>query len=158
MKFIIRSMAGADTPVCAALVCNSSIGDRYGFTLPTLTEKLILALDSGGELFVAEIDSEIAGFSWIDPRGAFSSAPYLRLIAVDENFRGNGVGSVLMHEFEMRTIDVGRDYFLLVSDFNEGAIRFYEQHGYKKRGELPDFAKQGITEIIMVKSLKDLQF
>jgi ribosomal protein S18 acetylase RimI-like enzyme len=43
----------------------------------------------------------------------------------------------------------------LVSDFNTGAQQFYEKQGYQRVGALPDFAKEGITEVIMVKKHKD---
>ncbi|HDQ14023.1 MAG TPA: N-acetyltransferase, partial [Sediminispirochaeta sp.] len=90
-------------------------------------------------------------FAWADPRGAFSTAPYLRLIAVNPIARSAGVGSALLAEFEERTAEEGRDFFLLVSEFNKKAISFYERHGYRKTGRLEDFAKKGITEIMMVK-------
>jgi len=144
-------MAEADVAACAEMVCASAIGARYGFTPEGMAETLGKALGSGAELFVAELDGTPAGFAWIDPRGAFSSAPYLRLIAVDETRRGGGVGAALLAEFERRTAEVGRDYCLLVSDFNDRAIAFYERHGYERRGALPDFARPGIAEVLMVK-------
>jgi GNAT superfamily N-acetyltransferase len=150
----IRNMAEADVAACARMVCASVIGARYGFTPEGLAETLGKALAAGAELFVAELDEldgTPAGFAWIDPRGAFSSAPYLRLIAVDETRRGGGVGAALLAEFERRTAEVGRDYCLLVSDFNDRAIAFYGRHGYEQRGALPDFARPGIAEILMVK-------
>lgn len=153
----IRDMTEADVAACAAMVCASTIGARYGFTPEGMAETLGKALAAGAELFVAEldgVDGTPAGFAWIDPRGAFSSAPYLRLIAVDETRRGGGVGAALLAEFERRTAAVGRDYCLLVSDFNERAIAFYERHGYEKRGSLPDFARPGIAEILLVKKRK----
>jgi len=147
----VRAMTKGDAPACAAIACDSAIGARYGFEREALAATLAAALDSGGELFVAEAGGRMAGFAWIDPRGAFSSAPYLRLIAVDASLRGSGVGAALLDEFEARTAAVGRDFCLLVSDFNEAAQRFYERHGYAKRGVLPDFARPGIAEVLMVK-------
>ncbi|MBL8968835.1 MAG: GNAT family N-acetyltransferase [Spirochaetaceae bacterium] len=140
-----------DAPACAAIACASAIGERYGFEPAALAATLVAALDSGGELFVAELAGRVAGFAWIDPSGAFSSAPYLRLIAVDETLRGAGLGTALMDEFEARTAKVGRDWCLLVSDFNLRAQGFYEKRGYRKAGSLPDFARPGIAEILMVK-------
>lgn len=151
MRVKIRSMATADAPACAAMACDSAIGERYGFEPLAMAAALRSALSAGGELFVAEVDEALAGFAWIDPRGAFSSAPYLRLIATAPTFRSFGVGSALLAEFESRTVSVGRDWCLLVSDFNTRAQAFYGRHGYRKAGELPDFARAGITEIIMVK-------
>jgi ribosomal protein S18 acetylase RimI-like enzyme len=144
-------MAEEDAPACAAIACASTIGERYAFEPAVITASLLAAREKGQEVLVASCRGRLAGFAWIDPRGAFSSAPYLRLIAVDESFQGRGVGSALLSEFESRTASVGRDYCLLVSDFNEGAHAFYERHGYRKAGILPDFARPGITEILMVK-------
>ncbi|MFH2113619.1 MAG: GNAT family N-acetyltransferase [Spirochaetota bacterium] len=154
MDVKIRDMTPSDVPVCADMVCASLIGERYGFVLERMTGILNTAMKDAAIPIVAELDGKPAGFAWVDPRGAFSSAPYLRLIAVDERIRGAGIGSALLREFERRTMDVGRDFFLLVSDFNDRAIQFYERYGYVRVGALPDFARQGITEIIMVKKRK----
>jgi len=157
MEFRLRAMERADAEACAAIVCASEIGERYGLTEATMAGTLSAALDSGGELFVAEGRGRVLGFAWMDPRGAFSSAPYLRLIAVDEALRGSGIGDALLAEFEARGYAVGRDWCLLVSDFNEGAQAFYERHGYFKVGLLPDFAKPGISELLMVKKRRGIE-
>ena len=141
-----------DAPACAAMACDSEIGARYGFRPDAMAEKLSAAA-ARGEAFVACEGGEPLGFAWIDPRGAFSSAPYLRLIAVARGLRGSGVGSALMDEYERRTASVGRDWCLLVSDFNAAAIAFYERRGYRRAGELPDFAVEGVAEVLMVKRL-----
>lgn len=165
-------MTGADVETCAAIACDSDIGRRYGFSPERMAAQLAAALASGRQdLFVAcdfaeapmaaiaeapmaaaaDAPCGILGFAWVDPRGAFSSAPYLRLIAVAPGGRGAGVGSALLAAFEERTAEVGRDWCLLVSDFNARAIAFYERHGYAKVGALSDFAVPGIAEIIMAK-------
>ncbi|MFZ4614973.1 MAG: GNAT family N-acetyltransferase, partial [Rectinemataceae bacterium] len=151
MEMVLRPMLASDAGACAAIACDSAIGGRYGFEPDSMAAKLSEALASGGVIFVAEIGGRVVGFAWIDPRGAFSTAPYLRLIAVDANLRGTGVGAALLAEFESRTKEVGRDWCLLVSDFNEEAVAFYERHGYTKAGGLPGFAREGITEILMIK-------
>lgn len=147
----LRAMTVEDVPVCAGMVCASVLGDRYGFRQEPLEKTLRSALDSGSLMTVAELEGQVVGFTWVDPRGAFSSAPYLRLIAVSGAARGGGVGAALMDHFEQSTRDIGRDWVLLVSDFNTAAQGFYERLGYRKTGMLPDFARPGIAEIIMVK-------
>ena len=151
MEASLRDMVPADSADCAAMVCDSEIGRRYGFEKGAMAKNLEEALAKGGELFVAELEGKLAGFVWMDRRGAFSSAPYLRLVAVDGKLRGAGVGAGLLEEFERRGAEIGRDFCLLVSDFNVAAKAFYERHGYRKVGELPDFAREGIAEVFMIK-------
>lgn len=160
MEVHIRDMVEADLGACAAMVTDSEIGLRYGFTREGMAGTLAAALTASGqpgstqELLVAEAGASILGFAWIDLRGAFSSAPYLRLIAVDPQRRGSGVGALLLGEFETRGQVTGRYPCLLVSDFNASARAFYARAGYREIGILPDFARPGIGEVLMVKVRK----
>jgi ribosomal protein S18 acetylase RimI-like enzyme len=157
MALLIDDVALGDLDSCARIACESEIGRRYGFERAALAEKMRAGLASGAVIAVAREDAGtlraggILGFAWIDPRGAFGSAPYLKLIAVDARKRSAGVGSALLAEFERRTFAIGRVWTLMVSDFNLGAVAFYEKHGYCKAGAIPGFAADGITEILMVK-------
>ena len=150
MKPLLRALGPNDIRQCAAMVVDSVLGQPYGFTLEGMTATLSAALHAGQDLVVAEDAEGPAGFAWIDPRGAFS-APYLRLLAVADRARWAGVGGALLEEFERRTATVGRDYCLLVSEFNESARLFYARHDYEICGCLDDFARPGIKEILMVK-------
>jgi GNAT superfamily N-acetyltransferase len=139
---------------CAEIAAESEIGKRYGFSAAGLAAKIKAGVDSGAMVFVAESETgenRIKGFAWVDPRGAFGSSPYLKLIAVDASLRGKGGGALLLAEFERRTASIGRVWTLMVSDFNEKAVAFYQRHGYERAGLLPDFAVPGVGEILMVK-------
>ncbi len=161
----VREAHKTDLGACARIACDSEIGRRYGFRPEVLEAKMEAALASGALILVAESDppgsaaasgagsagSDAAqGFAWIDPRGAFGSSPYLKLIAVDPAARSSGIGAELLRAYEAAARS-GRLYTLLVSDFNEKAIAFYERHGYREAGRLPGFAVPGITEILMIK-------
>jgi ribosomal protein S18 acetylase RimI-like enzyme len=152
----IRQIREDDILLCAQLASSLPLGKTYGFTVEDWIRKLKQARNEEGNLlFVAEEEDRLAGFAWVHTHGAFLAAPYLRFIAVDPSFQGRGVGTLLLKEFEERTRPLGKDWFLLVSDFNTGAQLFYEKHGYQRVGALPGFAKEGITEVIMVKKHKD---
>lgn len=154
MNITVREMLDKDIDCCARIACTSLLQDVYGFTTQGWKERLSSALPiSENLLFVAEREEVVMGFAWAHPRGAFLAAPYLRFIAVDEKSRGLGIGALLLDEYEKRTAHTGKDYFLLVSDFNASAIRFYTEHGYHQVGKLPDFVVSGVAEIIMVKEL-----
>lgn len=158
MEAAIRDLVEADIPACAAMATESEIGRRYGFTEGGMRATLGKALEASAmagstqRLFAAFGPSGAAlGFVWMDLAGAFSSAPYLRLIAVAPGLRGSGIGSLLLAEFERRGGPAGRDFCLLVSDFNAPARDFYARHGYREIGVLEGFARAGIGEVIMVK-------
>ncbi len=146
---------------CSRIACNSEIGIKYKFTQEAISKAILVSIAQSGMLIVARENgnaetkksdaSRIIGFAWVEPKGAFAQAPYLKLIAVDEQRRCSGIGSMLLQEFEERTRNIGRAWFLLVSDFNERAISFYERHAYEKAGILRSFARDGIDEIIMYK-------
>jgi ribosomal protein S18 acetylase RimI-like enzyme len=152
----VRDALPADFAACAAIAVDSEIGRRYGFEAAGLEAKLAAAQASGAIVVMAELDEPsgcgLAGFAWVDPKGAFGSSPYLKLIAVDSSIRSSGVGAALLAEFERRTADSGRLWTLLVSDFNGRAVAFYERHGYRIVGRIPDFAVGGVAEILMVKA------
>ncbi|WP_320127809.1 GNAT family N-acetyltransferase [uncultured Sphaerochaeta sp.] len=156
MSIIIQVMKPSQAAFCASFACSAPIGIRYGLNETKLAKQLQEALQQKDDIvLVAEQEGIPVGFAWIKPRGAFSIAPYLKLIAVTDTSRSNGIGAKLLQEFEDHTFSVGKDYCLLVSDFNEQAIAFYEHHGYKQAGCLPDFAIKGVAEILMVKKRKD---
>lgn len=54
-------------------------------------------------------------------------------IAVHSELAGCGVGSRLLHEFESRCLKVGAAQVVLTTDGNgnEGAVTFYQRHGYR---------------------------
>jgi ribosomal protein S18 acetylase RimI-like enzyme len=47
--------------------------------------------------------------------------------------------------------------FLLVATWNAGARRFYERRGYQRIGEITDYLRRGITEVVYRKSLGPIQ-
>lgn len=162
MPLLIDDVTLGDIDSCARIACESEIGKRYGFERAVLAEKMLAGLASGAIIVVAREGAGtpdaggaapcgVLGFAWIDPRGAFGSAPYLKLIAVDPHKRSGGVGSALLAEFERRTRAIGKVWTLMVSDFNLRAAAFYEKHGYCKAGAIPGFAIDGVAEILMVK-------
>ncbi len=85
--------------------------------------------------------------------GHFGRGGYLRLIALRPGQQGRGTGQKLLAAVEETVRARHPDLFLLTSDFNTAAQRFYERAGYARVGALPDFVQAGITEIIYWKRL-----
>ena len=151
----LRDATCDEYPLCAKIAVNSEIGLRYGFIEEKLARSMGESVQKGACIIVAlDERGSMEGFAWVEPKGAFGFAPYLKLIVVGSEKRGSGAGTALLEEYEKRTNGAGRFWTLLVSDFNARAISFYERQGYIKAGLLLDFAIDGVGEILMVKRKK----
>ena len=84
---------------------------------------------------------------------------YVQFIAVDEDVRGDGVGSVLMDSAEEQARASGSTRLSLdVSAKNEGACRFYERRGMTVESQWPKrLAIPGLTFYRMTKGLPALR-
>ena len=74
------------------------------------------------------------------PRYPSLPAVLVGRLAVDERFKGRGLGGVLLFDAARRTMasDIAAR-FMLVDALNEGAVRFYEHHGFRR---VPDDARR----------------
>jgi GNAT superfamily N-acetyltransferase len=79
---------------------------------------------------------------------------YLRLLAVLEGAQGGGAGAALLAAFEAEVAKASAHAFLLVSDFNGGAQRFYLRHGYARVGALPGLVLPDVAELLFWKRLR----
>lgn len=137
---------------CAAALMESELGRQY-FNTPDKANRLLNEALERELLYVAVSgEGRCAGFIYYMPNGAFHSFPYLHLIAVADEYRGQGIGARLLGFFEEST-DASKA-FLIVDDFNPRAMKFYIAHGYAQVGELPDLYKKGINGYLMMKTLK----
>jgi ribosomal protein S18 acetylase RimI-like enzyme len=103
-------------------------------------------------MFVATRGGARCGFALLHPRGVVGS-PYLATIAVDEAFRGQGIGTELIEFVEDYFRPHARHMFLCVSSFNARAKALYERLGYRQVGELVDYLIDGASEHLMHKRL-----
>jgi len=149
----LRLITSADVAACARIMAESPLWIRYGVTLESAKKRLGEAVAAGESLFVAELAGVVAGFVWCVERGAFARSGYIPLIGVRPNMAGHGVGAKLLDHAEAFLSQSSPDIFLTVSDFNEGAQRFYRRQGYKQAGALPDYVLEGVTELIFWKRL-----
>lgn len=144
----IRSLRRADVSLCAAIVSREPLWRRYGVTKVRAARLLHRALRRRDPLLVAHVGGRVAGFVWFYLDGTFAHSGYVRWIAVAPEMRGSRLGAALMRAVEDRIFRRGRDVFLLVSDFNRGAQRFYRRLGYRKVGALRDYVVAGVTEYV----------
>jgi ribosomal protein S18 acetylase RimI-like enzyme len=145
---IIRSMQPTDIPACASLMANSPLWQRYQVTEASAARRFEHGLATQATICVAETADGPAGFVWYETLGAFCRSGYIMLIGVDAAHHQRGIGRVLMEHAEAQMYPVVEDIFLLVSDFNDTAQRFYQRLGYRQVGAIPDYVRPGITELI----------
>ena len=138
---------------CRDALCQSTLGERY-FSSPGSAEIAILEGIRQENLYVAFIGEECVGFTYIIPKGAFHSFPYLHIIAVKEEYRNRGIGKALLNYSENIAYEMADKLFLVVADYNPAAKRFYERNGYQQVGEISNLYRPGVTEYLMVKDLK----
>ncbi|MFN8258162.1 MAG: N-acetyltransferase [Bacteroidales bacterium] len=147
-EYIIRrTESKEDFAVCAKLMAKTdpwiTLQMDYNECLPAF----------GGlckEIFVLEIQSEIAGFVILQVCGTFSG--YIQTICIDEKYRGKGLGTLLLEFCEKRILEFSPNIFICVSSFNSGAIKLYEKFGFKQVGILENFVKKGFDELLMRKT------
>lgn len=145
----LESVEQAET--CARMMDESepwiTLGRGYDESLTILTDPL-------REVYLAMDGDRVAGFVVLEMEGAFTG--YVKSIFVSPPYRGRGVGAWLMSFVEERIFRERPNVFLCVSDFNEGARRFYEKLGYEAVGELRDYIVRGRSEILLRKTVGPL--
>jgi ribosomal protein S18 acetylase RimI-like enzyme len=96
----------------------------------------------------------VRGFIIVMTHGALLG--YIRILCVDPNTRGRGLGSRLIAFAEERIFREWPNAFLFVSSFNPRARALYERLGYEVVGELKDYIVRGASEILMRKTIGPL--
>ena len=118
-----------------------------------------LMRDASREVYVAVLDApsgsgSVLGFVVLVMQGAFVG--YVQSLAVDDRWRGRGIGTALMAFAEQRVFREQPNVFICASSFNPGAQRLYERLGYRRVGELTDFMVAGHSEILYRKTIGPL--
>ena len=87
---------------------------------------------------VAEEDGRLVGYAVAMPLDLFSAD--IESIAVDPDFHGRGIGTLIIREIEAEMIKRGYLHSILeVRDRNDEAIGFYKKNGYTALDYLPTY-------------------
>lgn len=151
MNIAISRADASHLPDCVAALSDSELGRVY---FPS-EENALASIAEGvarDEVFVAVDEAgACVGFIWFVFGGAFHSFPYLHVIAVKGEHRGEGVGKQLLQFFEEGVFADSAKAFLVVADFNPDARRLYERLGWRQVGAIPGLYREGVTEYLMMK-------
>ncbi len=149
----IRRLKREDIPALSAALARLPLMQRYRRDAPGVQADLAAALERGDGLLVEEGEAGPRGLAWFLPAGTLAMGGYLRLMAAVPEATGVGVGARLLQAFEVEVARESRHAFLLVSDFNLGAQRFYQRHGYACVGALPGLVLPDVAELLYWKRL-----
>ena len=136
-----------DFLVCAMMMAQSdpwiTLGMNYEMCLKAFA-------GPSKEIYLIVLNEEIAGFVILQTGGTFKV--YIQTLCISEAYRGKGLGKKLLQFCEERVLKISPNIFICVSSFNKGAIKLYEEFGFKLVGELNDFVKEGFTELLLRKT------
>ena len=158
---IVRAMQPEDAAICAKWMEDTPLWQRYGVTQASAQRRFELALERQAKIAVAQRTGpkpdhkQVLGFVWYTLNGAFERSGYIPLVGVAPGEYTKGVGTALMDYAEGQVFQQAHEIFLLVSDFNAPAQRFYQRRGYIQVGALPDYILPGISELIYLKRHPD---
>jgi GNAT superfamily N-acetyltransferase len=151
---VIRSLAPEDLPALSAGLAALPLLARYGRTATEISASLGAARARGEGLLVTEEGGAPLGIAWFLPTGTLALGGYLRLLAVVGPAQGRGLGTVLLSAYEEETARSSAHAFLLTSEENQAAQRFYARHGYLRVGVLPKLVLPDQDEVLYWKRLR----
>jgi len=154
----IRPLTPADIPTVAGWIVNTPLWQRYHLQEAQTRTTLQSGLQNEDVLLVADTDTDegqACGLAWCLLKGAFGRSAYLRLLGVRAGQSGQGVGAALLEHTEHVVSSASHELFLLASDFNTAAQRFYERQGYRQIGAIPGYVLPDVAELIYWKQLQD---
>jgi len=135
---------------------NSSLMEHYAKNpdVDVLSDWLYPWLVSGDTVIAKNSAGEPVGVMTCQMKGMMGNLPYLGLLGVREDYRGKGVGSQLIDVFFQICRAAGyKKCFICVSGFNPRAKKLYCSKGFFVVGPMPNMAKQGLTEYLLMKEL-----
>ncbi|MBY0275025.1 GNAT family N-acetyltransferase [Candidatus Binatia bacterium] len=145
----IRRLERRDVPRLVRLLATSQPWLRLGYGTADWRRLLGGPLADRDAWVIAEV-GRARGIAIV--RRTFLAGGYLELLAIEEAARGSGLGARLLEHCENAVLACAPNFFVCVSDFNDGARRFYEGHGYVQVGRLDDLLIPGSAELLLRKT------
>lgn len=105
-----------------------------------------------GEIFVAEVNGERAGYLRVE--FLWSIQPYVALIRVLEKYRGRGLSRVLLEFLETELRREGYKVLFSSSQLDEAEPQAWHRHmGFEESGMITGLNEGGVGEVFFRKAL-----
>jgi ribosomal-protein-alanine N-acetyltransferase len=106
------------------------------------------------EIYIVTDSGKFIGFVILQMVGSFKG--YIQTLCIKPEYRNKGIGTMVLKFCEERIFKVSPNVFICVSSFNKKAENLYLRLGYKKIGELQNFAAMGYSEFLLRKTTGSL--
>ena len=119
-----------------------------------ISERLEKGEECGYYFQFIEDDSELIGYSCYGPIPGTAHSFDLYWIAVDKEYRGHGIGSLLLNKTEEEILSMRGERIYIETSSSEMYLptrSFYQKSGYTQEAELVDYYKRGDNKLIYVK-------
>lgn len=124
---------------------------RYPISAADLTA-FFRQVEPGAPRYGIRIDGQLEGA--IAVRVNWMAGPYIQTLALGPMAQGRRAGSQIMAFVEREARRAGsRNLWVAASDFNAGAIRFYERHGFARIADIDGLLRNDRTEVLLRKKL-----
>lgn len=124
---------------------------RYPYPASAL-ESYFATTEPGAPRYGISSGTTLAGaigirFNWFH-------GPYIQFLGLLPGQQSLGLGARVLNWLETDARGHGaRNLWVAASDFNAGAIRFYERHGFSRAAALDGLVRDGKTEVLFRKRL-----
>lgn len=124
---------------------------RYSLRAGAVTQHLN-ACEPGAPRYVLRLDSAPIGAMTV--RTNWFGGPYLQFFGILPQAQKQGIGALALHWFEaVARAERARNLWVAASEFNSGAARLYERHGFQRVALVDDLIVDGINEVLLRKRL-----
>ncbi len=137
-----------------------STGFFYDFEVPVAVELVQDRLDLGDQsdyhFLFAEVDGMTVSYTCFGPIAATEGSFDLYWIATHNDYRGKGIGNLLIGETHRIISEMGGRIVIAETSTLEKYLptrHFYDRIGYTKEAQIDDFYKVGDGKVFFVKRL-----
>ena len=140
---VVRASSEADLPAIQAIYAYEVLNGLASFeeippSLEEMTARRAALLDKGYPYLVAEKDGVVVGYAYAGPYRPRSAYRFSveNSIYINQDCRGQGVGSALMRELIVRSKAAGFKQMIAVigNSENQGSIALHRRHGFADVG------------------------
>lgn len=151
-KIVVRDFRSGDLKSIREILCEYPSPTGRVWSEKEVDEMVSDALKEQPDgFFVAEINRKAVGFAIVMYREWFNIA-YLDYIQVKTDWMNKGVGHGLIEKCLNWAKEKGtRIIYTETGKDNERAIKFYQKHGFKITGYIPEYYKEGLDAVILVR-------